>query len=65
MAMPFPDGSFSAVLSFTMLHHVPSVTLQDQLLSQRRGACCVREAYSRGRTLRWALFCSWPKSATP
>ena len=25
-AMPFPDGSFSAVLSFTMLHHVPSVT---------------------------------------
>jgi 16S rRNA A1518/A1519 N6-dimethyltransferase RsmA/KsgA/DIM1 with predicted DNA glycosylase/AP lyase activity len=28
-AMPFPDGSFSAVLSFTMLHHVPSVTLQD------------------------------------
>ena len=29
MAMPFPDGSFSAVLSFTMLHHVPSVTLQD------------------------------------
>jgi 16S rRNA A1518/A1519 N6-dimethyltransferase RsmA/KsgA/DIM1 with predicted DNA glycosylase/AP lyase activity len=28
-AMPFPDGSFPAVLSFTMLHHVPSVTLQD------------------------------------
>src|SRR5215212_437327 len=27
-AMPFPDGSFSAVLSFTMMHHVPSVTLQ-------------------------------------
>ena len=34
MAMPFPDGSFSAVLSFTMLHHVPSVTLQDQLLAE-------------------------------
>jgi SAM-dependent methyltransferase len=33
-AMPFPDGSFSAVLSFTMLHHVPSVTLQDRLLAQ-------------------------------
>jgi ubiquinone/menaquinone biosynthesis C-methylase UbiE len=32
-AMPFPDGSFPAVLSFTMLHHVPSVTLQDQLLA--------------------------------
>jgi ubiquinone/menaquinone biosynthesis C-methylase UbiE len=28
-AMPFPDGSFSAVLSLTILHHVPSVTLQD------------------------------------
>jgi ubiquinone/menaquinone biosynthesis C-methylase UbiE len=33
-AMPFPDGSFSAVLSFTMLHHVPSVTLQDRLLAE-------------------------------
>jgi SAM-dependent methyltransferase len=33
-AMPFPDGSFSTVLSFTMLHHVPSVTLQDQLLAE-------------------------------
>jgi SAM-dependent methyltransferase len=33
-AMPFPDGSFSMLLSFTMLHHVPSVTLQDQLLAE-------------------------------
>jgi SAM-dependent methyltransferase len=33
-AMPFPDGLFPAVLSFTMLHHVPSVTLQDQLLAE-------------------------------
>ena len=33
-AMPFPDGSFSAVLSFTMLHHVPYVTLQDRLLAE-------------------------------
>jgi SAM-dependent methyltransferase len=33
-AMPFPDGSFSAVLSFTMLHHVPSVTPQNQLLAE-------------------------------
>ena len=33
-AIPFPDGSFSAVLAFTMLHHVPSVTLQDQLLAE-------------------------------
>ena len=33
-AIPFPDGSFSAVLSFTTLHHVASVTLQDQLLAE-------------------------------
>jgi len=33
-AMPFPHGSFSAVLSFTMLHHVPSITLQDRLLAE-------------------------------
>jgi ubiquinone/menaquinone biosynthesis C-methylase UbiE len=33
-AMPFPDGSFSAVLSFTMLHHVLSVTPQNQLLAE-------------------------------
>jgi len=42
--LPFPDGSFSAVLSFTMLHHVPSVPLQDRLLAEaqrvlRPGAC--------------------------
>jgi SAM-dependent methyltransferase len=29
------------------------------------GACCVREAYSRGRTLHRAFSCSWPTSATP
>jgi ubiquinone/menaquinone biosynthesis C-methylase UbiE len=33
-AMPFPDRRFSAVTSFTMLHHVPSVDLQDRLLSE-------------------------------
>lgn len=31
--MPFPDGSFSAAVSLTMLHHVPA-RLQDQLLSE-------------------------------
>ncbi|WP_228282063.1 class I SAM-dependent methyltransferase [Rubrobacter marinus] len=35
-ALPFPDGSFSAVLSFTMLHHVPSAALQDSLLAEAR-----------------------------
>lgn len=32
--MPFPDGNFSAVASFTMLHHVPSPELQDRLLAE-------------------------------
>ena len=31
-ALPFADGRFSAATSFTMLHHVPSVALQDRLL---------------------------------
>lgn len=35
-AMPFPDACFSACVSFTMLHHVPSGELQDQLLREVR-----------------------------
>jgi SAM-dependent methyltransferase len=35
-AMPFADDSFTAAVSFTMLHHVPSPELQDQLLSEVR-----------------------------
>lgn len=34
--MPFPAGRFTAVTLFTMLHHVPSVTLQDELLTELR-----------------------------
>jgi ubiquinone/menaquinone biosynthesis C-methylase UbiE len=33
-AMPFADGSFSGVASFTMLHHVPSREQQDRLLAE-------------------------------
>ena len=33
-AMPFADGRFSGVVCFTMLHHVPSVALQNRLLSE-------------------------------
>jgi SAM-dependent methyltransferase len=33
-AMPFPDAGFSGVVCFTMLHHVPSVALQDRLLAE-------------------------------
>jgi ubiquinone/menaquinone biosynthesis C-methylase UbiE len=32
--MPFADGRFSAVVCFTMLHHVPSPELQDRLLAE-------------------------------
>jgi ubiquinone/menaquinone biosynthesis C-methylase UbiE len=32
--MPFPDERFSAALSFTMLHHVPTPELQDRLLAE-------------------------------
>jgi SAM-dependent methyltransferase len=35
-AMPFADAQFSSVVSFTMLHHVPSVALQNQLFAQVR-----------------------------
>lgn len=34
--MPFPDGRFSAVVCFTMLHHVPSPDLQDKLFAEAR-----------------------------
>jgi ubiquinone/menaquinone biosynthesis C-methylase UbiE len=33
-AMPFADGRFSGVACFTMLHHVPSPELQNQLLGE-------------------------------
>jgi ubiquinone/menaquinone biosynthesis C-methylase UbiE len=33
-AMAFPDARFSAAVCFTMLHHVPSVELQDRLLKE-------------------------------
>lgn len=35
-SMPFPDDHFDSALSFTMLHHVPSVELQDKLFAEAR-----------------------------
>lgn len=35
-AMEFKDATFSGAVSFTMLHHVPSVALQDKLLREVR-----------------------------
>lgn len=34
--LPFPDRHFDAAVCFTMLHHVPSPPLQDQLLAEVR-----------------------------
>jgi ubiquinone/menaquinone biosynthesis C-methylase UbiE len=33
-SLPYPDGRFSAVLCFTMLHHIPSVELQDKAFGE-------------------------------
>jgi ubiquinone/menaquinone biosynthesis C-methylase UbiE len=33
-ALPFESGRFSAAACFTMLHHVPSPSLQDKLLAE-------------------------------
>jgi SAM-dependent methyltransferase len=33
-AMPFSADRFANVLSFTMIHHIPSVTLQDKMLAE-------------------------------
>jgi SAM-dependent methyltransferase len=33
-ALHFPDGRFSGAASFTMLHHVPTTTLQDRLFAE-------------------------------
>ncbi|MCD7439796.1 class I SAM-dependent methyltransferase [Streptomyces lincolnensis] len=32
--LPLPDGSFDSVLSFTMLHHVPTATQQDGIFAE-------------------------------
>lgn len=33
-AMPFPDESFTGVVCFTMLHHLPSESLQDRFFAE-------------------------------
>ncbi len=32
--LPYPDGRFSGVLCFTMLHHIPTVAQQDQAFAE-------------------------------
>lgn len=56
--MPFPDDSFTSAVCFTMLHHVPSKKLQNELLQQ---TCRVLQPGSifigsdSTPTLRWNL----------
>ncbi len=38
--LPFRDARFTAAFSFTMLHHVPSVDLQDRLLAEVARVLC-------------------------
>ncbi|MFZ0433243.1 MAG: class I SAM-dependent methyltransferase [Candidatus Acidiferrales bacterium] len=33
-AMPFPDATFPSIVSFVMLHHVPTPALQDRLFRE-------------------------------
>jgi SAM-dependent methyltransferase len=33
-ALPFPDNAFDSAGSFTMLHHLPTATLQNRLLAE-------------------------------
>jgi ubiquinone/menaquinone biosynthesis C-methylase UbiE len=33
-SMPYPDGEFSAVICFTMLHHIPTRELQDRAFAE-------------------------------
>ena len=35
-SLPFADGTYSAVLCFTVLHHIPSPALQDRLFASAR-----------------------------
>jgi SAM-dependent methyltransferase len=35
-AMPFDDGRFTGAATFTMLHHVPTVELQDRIFAEVR-----------------------------
>jgi ubiquinone/menaquinone biosynthesis C-methylase UbiE len=39
-AMPFESGRFTSAMSFTMLHHVPTVALQDALFREIARVLC-------------------------
>ena len=54
--MPFEDDRFSAAVSFTMLHHVPSHELQSQLLREVHGVLRPGATFAGTDSVTNALF---------
>jgi len=55
-ALPFPDASFDVVVRFTMLHHVPTVVRQNEVLTEARRVLRPGGTFA-GSDSRWgALF---------
>lgn len=60
-ALPFPPEIFSGAVCFTMLHHVPSPELQNQLLSEvrrvlRPGGVFAGTDNRRSRLMQWLHY---------
>ena len=53
-ALPFPDGTFSGVVAFTMLHHVPSAELQNRILAEVWRVLRPQGVFA-GTDSRWSL----------
>ena len=57
-AMSLPDASFDGAVCFTMLHHVPSATLQDRLLSEVARPAARRDLCGQRQLLQPRLRCT-------
>ncbi|WP_117209398.1 class I SAM-dependent methyltransferase [Allorhizocola rhizosphaerae] len=58
-AIPLPDSRFSAVVCFTMLHHVPSPALQDRIFAEACRVLRPRGVFAGSDsvpTLRWRII---------
>ncbi|RLL67287.1 class I SAM-dependent methyltransferase [Streptomyces sp. Z26] len=58
--MPLPDGCFSAVVCFTMLHHVPTAAQQDRIFAEAHRVLRTGSVFagsdSTGGSLRFRLL---------
>lgn len=54
--LPFGDGAFDAVVCFTMLHHVPSVDLQDRLFAEARRVLAPGGVFAGSDSLAGPVF---------